>query len=81
MPPSDVQFVGSERYIQGSHSGSTGSRRSNDPKASFLVDYGSFESIDNLQQAGPSLVILNDTQSLERLAADKKDVISTSLTA
>jgi hypothetical protein len=27
------------------------------------------------------LVILNDIQSLERLAADKKDMISTSLTA
>jgi hypothetical protein len=68
-PPSDLPY-----------SVSTGSRHSNHPKASFLVDYGSSENIDNLRQAGPSLVILNDTQSSEGLAADKKVGISTSLT-
>ena len=80
-PPSDARFAGSESYIQGSNSGSTGSHHSNDANASFLVDYGSAENIDNLQQAGPSLLILNDTQSLEGLAGNKKVVISTSSTA
>ena len=79
-PPSDAQFVGDESYIQGSSSGSTGSRHSKDAKASSPVDYGSAENIDNLRQAGLSLLILNDTQISEGLAADKNVVISSSLT-
>ena len=77
-PPSDAQFINGKSYIQGSNSGSTGSSHSNDAQASFLVDYGSAENIDNLRQAGPSLLILNDTQISE---ADEKVVISASLTA
>jgi len=81
MPPSDVRFAGDDSYIQSFRSGSTDSCCSNNAKASFLVDDGSSENIDNPRQAGPSLVILNDTQSSEGLAADKKVMVSTSFTA
>ena len=77
-PPSDVRFIGNESYTQDFHSGSTGSRHS---EASFLVGYGFSENIDNLRQAGPSLVTLNDIQISEGLATDKKVMVSTSLTA
>jgi hypothetical protein len=80
MSPSDVRFVGNENYIQDFHSGSTDS--GNNVKASFMVDCGSSENINNLQQAGPSLAILNDTQISKGFAEDKQVmVVSTSLTA
>lgn len=72
---SNIRFaVGSESCIQDSHSGSTGSH-SNDAKVSILE---SSENTDNFRQAGPSLVILNHTQSSEGLAVDKRVGISTS---
>jgi len=48
IPPSDVRFVGHESYIHDFPSGSTDSRHDKNAKASFLVDYGSSENIDNL---------------------------------
>ena len=69
---------GGERYIKSSHSGSAGSHDSNGPSVSILVDYESTENTNDLRQAGLELVILNDAQSSEGLAVDKKVEISTS---